>query len=148
MVPGSTLMYGSIFWIETRKPRLSRRSPTHAEVSPLPRLETTPPVTKMCLAMLQPPADHELSVLVGRVDPVRVRHGRSHGDAVACLEDPELLEHLRLLERRRRKRGDLREEVLAIRVHPEVLPPSLGRAGARAVEGKPRSREVDRTPVR
>src|SRR5688572_16390580 len=52
MVPGSTLMYGSSFCIRTRKPRRSRSMPTDALVSPLPRELTTPPVTKMCLVIL------------------------------------------------------------------------------------------------
>src|SRR5690606_16511259 len=40
---------------ETRIPRLSRRAPMDAEVSPLPREETTPPVTKMNLVDLRLP---------------------------------------------------------------------------------------------
>src|SRR3989338_1358846 len=47
MVPASTLMYGSIFWSVTRKPRASRSDPIGAPASPLPRDDTTPPVTKM-----------------------------------------------------------------------------------------------------
>src|SRR5262245_6519340 len=47
MVPASTLMYGSIFWSVTRKPRASRSEPMDAEASPLPSDDTTPPVTKM-----------------------------------------------------------------------------------------------------
>src|SRR6266446_8594464 len=47
MVPASTLMYGSIFWSVTRKPRASRSEPMEAEASPFPSDDTTPPVTKM-----------------------------------------------------------------------------------------------------
>src|SRR5712692_5535401 len=47
MVPASTLMYGSIFWSVTRKPRASSSEPMDAEASPLPSDDTTPPVTKM-----------------------------------------------------------------------------------------------------
>src|SRR5262245_16260129 len=47
MVPASTLMYGSIFWSVTRRPRASRSEPMEAAASPLPRDDTTPPVTKM-----------------------------------------------------------------------------------------------------
>src|SRR5438093_13379399 len=46
MVPGSTLRYGSSFWRETVKRRAFRMFPIEAAVMPLPREETTPPVTK------------------------------------------------------------------------------------------------------
>src|SRR5437879_3959610 len=52
MVPGSTLMYGSNFCRRTRSPRRSRSMPIEAQVSPLPRELTTPPVTKMCFTLL------------------------------------------------------------------------------------------------
>src|SRR3954451_9754195 len=45
IVPGSTLMYGSNFWTCTLRPRALRRRPSDAAVMPLPREETTPPVT-------------------------------------------------------------------------------------------------------
>src|SRR5664279_835202 len=51
MVPGSTLMYGSSFCMVTRRPREVSRRPRLEAVSPLPREEATPPVTKMCLVM-------------------------------------------------------------------------------------------------
>src|SRR5580698_3009097 len=51
MVPGSTFRYGSNFWSETVRPRLSSRQPIDAAAMPLPREETTPPVTKMNLAI-------------------------------------------------------------------------------------------------
>ena len=51
MVPGSTLRYGSNFCRVTRKPRLSSRHPIEAAAIPLPSDETTPPVTKMYLAI-------------------------------------------------------------------------------------------------
>src|SRR3990167_7460310 len=47
IVPASTLMYGSIFWSVTRKPRASRSDPIDAAARPLPSDDTTPPVTKM-----------------------------------------------------------------------------------------------------
>src|ERR1700752_4083624 len=46
IVPGSTLRYGSNFWSWTRKPRALRSRPSDAATIPLPRAETTPPVTK------------------------------------------------------------------------------------------------------
>src|ERR1700733_8748425 len=45
MVPGSTLRYGSSFCMLTRRPRSFSRGPILEAVSPLPRLEATPPVT-------------------------------------------------------------------------------------------------------
>src|SRR4051812_4982490 len=50
IVPGSTLMYGSNFWTWTFNPRAFSRRPSEAAVMPLPREETTPPVTKTYLA--------------------------------------------------------------------------------------------------
>src|SRR5690606_23729218 len=49
IVPGSTLRYGSSFCIVTLRPRSLRRRPRLEAVSPLPRLEATPPVTNTCL---------------------------------------------------------------------------------------------------
>jgi hypothetical protein len=46
IVPGSTLMYGSNFWTWTFSPRALSSRPSEAAVIPLPRDETTPPVTK------------------------------------------------------------------------------------------------------
>src|SRR3954454_20745519 len=50
IVPGSTLMYGSNFCTCTLRPRAFRSRPSDAAVIPLPRDETTPPVTKTYLA--------------------------------------------------------------------------------------------------
>src|SRR5918995_820192 len=47
IVPGSTLMYGSNFWIVTERPRETRSRPSDAAAMPLPSAETTPPVMKM-----------------------------------------------------------------------------------------------------
>src|ERR1035438_3854858 len=52
MVPGSTLRYGSNFIMFTRKPRLSSRQPIEAAARPLPKLDTTPPVTKTYFAVI------------------------------------------------------------------------------------------------
>src|SRR5437868_14928218 len=54
MVPGSTLMYGSSFISDTLRPRASRRQPIEEAAKPFPRLETTPPVTKMYLVIAIP----------------------------------------------------------------------------------------------
>src|SRR5580700_5605307 len=50
MVPGSTFRYGSNFIMLTRRPRLSSRQPMEAAAKPLPKLDTTPPVTKTYFA--------------------------------------------------------------------------------------------------
>src|SRR5258705_138450 len=51
MVPGSTLMYGSSFTIDTLIFRDSRIAASEAAAMPFPREETTPPVTKTYLVM-------------------------------------------------------------------------------------------------
>src|SRR3954447_18793393 len=70
MVPGSTLMYGSNFCSRTLRPRRSSSIPIEAHVSPLPRELTTPPVTKMNLAM------RGRSPLTGRIGFRRAGGGR------------------------------------------------------------------------
>src|SRR5580704_2247857 len=52
MVPGSTFRYGSNFCSVTLSPRLSSRHPMLAAAIPLPKEETTPPVTNMYLAIV------------------------------------------------------------------------------------------------
>src|SRR5437868_4221400 len=54
MVPGSTFRYGSNFIRFTFSPRLSSKHPNDAAAKPLPNEETTPPVTKMYLADIDP----------------------------------------------------------------------------------------------
>src|SRR6187551_3758152 len=51
IVPGSTLMYGSSLMLVTRMPRDSRIAARDAAAMPLPREETTPPVTKTYLVI-------------------------------------------------------------------------------------------------
>src|SRR6478609_8419324 len=51
MVPGSTLRYGSSLIRVTLRPRDSRIAAREAEAIPLPREDTTPPVTKTNLVM-------------------------------------------------------------------------------------------------
>ncbi len=52
IVPGSTFRYGSSFCMVTRRPRALSRAPRLEAVRPLPREEATPPVTKMCLVVV------------------------------------------------------------------------------------------------
>src|SRR3954466_8111726 len=51
IVPGSTLMYGSSLMLVTRMLRDSRIAARDAAAIPLPREETTPPVTKTYFAI-------------------------------------------------------------------------------------------------
>jgi hypothetical protein len=52
MVPGSTLRYGSSLTIEILRPRDSSMAAREEAAMPLPREETTPPVTKMYLVVI------------------------------------------------------------------------------------------------
>ena len=52
IVPGSTFRYGSSFCITTRRPRALSSMPRLEAVRPLPSEEATPPVTKMCLVVV------------------------------------------------------------------------------------------------
>ena len=49
MVPGSILIYGSNFIIVTDSPLHSNNVPIDAAAIPLPKEDTTPPVTKITL---------------------------------------------------------------------------------------------------
>ena len=67
-------MYGSNFCSRTRRPRCSSSMPIEAQVSPLPSELTTPPVTKICLAMRGGPLRTDWSGRAGS----RGRRGTSH----------------------------------------------------------------------
>src|ERR1700722_4864061 len=76
MVPGSTFRDGSNFIRVTRRPRLSSKQPMDAAESPLPRLDTTPPVTKTYFADIDATSELECWVwpyLVGTIKYARVR---------------------------------------------------------------------------
>src|SRR2546425_1933497 len=68
-------MYGSNFWIVTRRPRSTRRRPSEAAAMPLPRDDTTPPVTKMYFVELtdSPPSVGASAVLPHIADRRRCR---------------------------------------------------------------------------
>ncbi len=53
IVPASTFKYMSILTVVTLRPWDWRMTPIEAEVTPLPRPETTPPDTKMYLMGIQ-----------------------------------------------------------------------------------------------
>src|SRR5215469_65984 len=76
MVPGSTLRYGSNFIMFTRRPRLSSKQPIDAAASPLPKLDTTPPVTKTYFADIDATSSLECwgwEYLVGTIKYDRTR---------------------------------------------------------------------------
>src|SRR5580765_5723783 len=64
MVPGSTLRYGSSLISVTCNPRASSNAPIEEAARPLPRLETTPPVTKMYLGICHLLGTHASGVLI------------------------------------------------------------------------------------
>src|SRR5450432_137578 len=75
MVPGSTLRYGSSFWIVTFNPLPSRRLAMDADASPLPSDETTPPVTKMNLVCC---FEARIGALTNASDQSRAHGRRAH----------------------------------------------------------------------
>ena len=52
MVPGSTLIYGSSFWMATLYPRSVSNLPNAAAVTPFPTELKTPPVRKINLVFI------------------------------------------------------------------------------------------------
>src|SRR5208283_210657 len=76
----STFRYGSHFWMVILKPRLSRRQPMEEAATPLPREETTPPVTKIYFGAIRvlASAGADLSLLdLRRIDVHTIMFGRS-----------------------------------------------------------------------
>src|SRR4051812_2296235 len=89
IVPGSTLMYGSNFCRPTVRPRETRSRPREAAAMPFPRLETTPPVTKMyrVLLAMQPfraSVEKEAATVASGADtavtPTRKLGRKKHGE--------------------------------------------------------------------
>src|SRR5262245_4374994 len=159
-------MYGSAFTIVTVRPRASSNAPIDAEATPLPRDDTTPPVTKMNLVLL---ASLLMTHLHPRVSPPRCPRssrqlqvfrsvhldqslrGAPLGDAYRnpVFEGPQLLQLFACFERRRRERCEAHQDVAAIRIHADVPPPErlVRRPRPIAIERDGASREVERTPV-
>src|SRR5262245_7218511 len=111
----------------------SSRQPMDADARPLPREETTPPVTKMYLVGTALLLAHA-SRARGQEAPDAIEIlGRVHGHASLAVErhDPdrhaglqgtELLEPLDLLERRRGQRYQPQQGFAPVDVEPHVLP--------------------------
>src|SRR6516165_4967110 len=105
IVPGSTFRYGSNFWQATLSPRLSRRQPMDAAAMPLPSDDTTPPVTKMYLAIsFYPLQDGSVkkmsnsSQVVRRVNSQRFRLGLHYTNRMPVLQRAQLFQPLGLFE--------------------------------------------------
>src|ERR1041385_4409006 len=118
-------MYGSSFCIDTRKPQRSRIQPIAAEVRPLPREDTTPPVTKMYLVIagFSGPGSQALQesiVVRSRLDAPGVAPGVEHADVDVVLEEAQLLEALRLGEAAARQRRDRQQRLAVETVHADV----------------------------
>src|ERR1700722_9556443 len=107
MVPGSTLRYGSNFWRVTLRPRLSSRQPMLAAAMPFPSEETTPPVTKMYLAILI--GHHQFLEqprnpfpIFRRIHAQRFILGLHHPNFESVFERAQLLQPFGLFERSHR----------------------------------------------
>ena len=86
MVPGSTLMYGSNFWMATDRPRATSSWPMEAAAIPLPSEDTTPPVTKMKRV------GGRFGILTGKITVPRdaggIRNHAAASNSSACLRAP------------------------------------------------------------
>src|SRR3989337_3883185 len=98
-------MYGSSLSIVIRNPLVSRRAPMGAGASPLPREETTPPVTKMYFGF---------TVFSGRISL-----SPPHGGPPGCPRPPSRIP--------RRRRGSSRR--FAGHEAAPVAPPPPGNSG-------------------
>src|SRR5215470_9383828 len=127
IVPGSTFRYGSNFCSETLSPLLSSRQPIDAAAIPFPSDETTPPVTKMYLAI-------PFCALQGRFEKpgyafeiCRRIHtqgfvlGLDHADLVSVLERAQLLETLGLFERTHGQSRVSEQKFPLIHVEPDMF---------------------------
>src|SRR5712671_4102019 len=108
-VPGSTFRYGSNFCRLTRSPRLSSRQPIDDAAIPLPREETTPPVTKMYLAILNHPRQRHLKQFRHPCQILRCIHADgfvfcfNHAYLVPVFQGTQLLQLLGSFERPHRQ---------------------------------------------
>src|SRR6185369_8903803 len=107
MVPGSTLRYGSSFWMVSLRPRASSKEPIDAEARPLPSDETTPPDTKMNLVFFDGP--REDGRVIVHVLQRQARRARCTPDRSARREKSRVVAGLRLPTRKAILRISIRE---------------------------------------
>ena len=158
MVPGSTFRYGSNFCSVTFSPRLSSRHPIDAAAIPFPSEETTPPVTKIYLAISfcalqgrfeQPGHAFEIG---RRIHSQRLVLGFHHADAMPVFKRTQLLETLRLLQRSNRQGGVAEQKIPLIHVEADMFEEDAGaiarrRARAESVTARNRApSQPDRPP--
>src|SRR5438128_8441548 len=124
MVPGSTFRYGSNFWRVTLSPRLSSRQPRLAAAIPFPREETTPPVTKIYLAMCYrhffEQTRHCLPIL-RRIDAQRFVLRFHDANLETVLERAQLFQALGAFERPDPEIGVTKQEIALIDVETDVF---------------------------
>src|SRR5208283_1447999 len=75
----------------TRRPRLSSRQPMEAAARPLPKLDTTPPVTKTYFADMGATSlldAWDWTYLVGTIKYDRIRHTKETEKATVCALHP------------------------------------------------------------
>src|SRR3990170_7559307 len=106
-------MYGSSLSIVIRNPLASRRAPMEAAASPLPREETTPPVTKMYFGF---------TVFSGRISS-----SPPHGGPRGCPRPPSRTPH--------RRRGSSRRSAGHAAVPGAPPPPASSEEGLQGGPG-------------
>ena len=96
-----------------------------AAAMPFPSEETTPPVTKMYLAMNQSrEASNELRdtfEVLGRVHAQRFVFGFDHPNGIAVFQRAQLLQPLRLFERTDGQIGVAKQKIPPIDIQTDVL---------------------------
>src|SRR5271155_1476680 len=129
MVPGSTLIYGSIWRKVSFTPRASSKAPSSAAARPLPSEETTPPVTKMNLVLLclstpglpayrLPRKTLGLGQILRSIYLKRRRHGSCDADGVAIFQRAQLFQHLDPFENPRPQMGELPQKATPVGINP------------------------------
>src|SRR5580698_4381836 len=124
MVPGSTFRYGSNFCRVTLRPRLSSKQPMLAAAIPFPSEETTPPVTKMYLAILISHHTKQLRYffpILGRIDAQRFILRFHYANFEPVFERAQLLQALGPLEGTDRQIGILEQEIAPIHIQPDMF---------------------------
>src|SRR5439155_1713781 len=136
-------MYGSIFCSVTRNPRASNSAPIEAAASPLPRDETTPPVTKMYFganssSFRQPLSDMLFFHRAARERPVepRVAHLGEHARHRRAARNAERDDVIAAEQRGTRREPDEPDERIADGSRPSQPEPAQLDGGAVAEQAR------------